>query len=194
MPPARLLFYFATAAGIGLSAYAIAVEPPPMWIAFGALFLYINICAWGVVLSRFSMFADVVTEGPSDARGVALTFDDGPDPQSTPQVLELLEAAGARATFFVIGKKAEAHPELIERIHDAGHTLGVHSYGHSRVYSLFSPGARPGRSRKGDRYPAPNDRRAPHAVSRPHRAREPGDESCCARARVEHRRLVGARR
>ncbi len=139
MPPARLLFYFATAGGLAMTVAAVAYEPPPLWVALSALFFYLNLCVWGVVLSRFSMFADVVTAGPKSARGVALTFDDGPDPASTPQILELLDAAGAKATFFVIGHKAEKHPELVEQIVERGHAVGIHSYSHSRLFSLFPP-------------------------------------------------------
>src|SRR5262245_65290978 len=93
-----------------------------------ALFAYVGLVTLGVVFSRFSMFADVITLGPRNARGVALTFDDGPDPRSTSAILDLLDEAGAKATFFVIGSKAEAHPELVRRIHDRGHAIGVHSY------------------------------------------------------------------
>lgn len=139
MPPARLLFYFATAGGIAMAVLSVAYQPPPLWVALSLLFLYINLCVWGVILSRFSMFADVVTMGPRDARGVAFTFDDGPDPASTPKVLDMLDAAGAKATFFVIGHKAKAHPEIVEQITERGHALGIHSYAHPRLFSLYSP-------------------------------------------------------
>jgi len=69
-------------------------------------------------------------------RGVALTFDDGPDPDFTPQVLDALAAAGAHATFFVVGKRAERHPELVRRIADEGHRLGSHSWSHREPGSL----------------------------------------------------------
>jgi peptidoglycan/xylan/chitin deacetylase (PgdA/CDA1 family) len=61
---------------------------------------------------------------------VALTFDDGPDPLHTPRLLDMLRDHGAKATFFVLGAKAEKHPELIKRIHDEGHQIGVHNYTH----------------------------------------------------------------
>lgn len=61
---------------------------------------------------------------------IALTFDDGPHPEFTPEVLDLLERYSVRATFFLIGKEALAHPELVARIRRAGHELASHSHTH----------------------------------------------------------------
>ncbi|OME23826.1 polysaccharide deacetylase family protein [Paenibacillus odorifer] len=60
----------------------------------------------------------------------ALTFDDGPDPRFTPLLLELLKRYDAKATFFVVGSNAERYPDLIQRIHDEGHLIGIHNYVH----------------------------------------------------------------
>ncbi|MET3210118.1 UNVERIFIED_CONTAM: peptidoglycan/xylan/chitin deacetylase (PgdA/CDA1 family) [Paenibacillus sp. PvR008] len=60
----------------------------------------------------------------------ALTFDDGPDPVYTPQLLDLLKRFDAKATFFVVGMHAEKHPELLKRMHDEGHLIGIHNYVH----------------------------------------------------------------
>jgi cellulose synthase/poly-beta-1,6-N-acetylglucosamine synthase-like glycosyltransferase/peptidoglycan/xylan/chitin deacetylase (PgdA/CDA1 family) len=64
------------------------------------------------------------------ARTIALTFDDGPDPQWTPAVLDVLRRHGARATFFVVGAHVLDHPELVRRIRAEGHELGVHTFSH----------------------------------------------------------------
>ena len=65
------------------------------------------------------------------ARHVAcLTFDDGPDPDSTPEVLRALESRGVHATFFVLGQRAERHPEQIEAIRAAGHEIAEHGFAH----------------------------------------------------------------
>ncbi|MCF8369900.1 MAG: polysaccharide deacetylase family protein [Bacteroidales bacterium] len=61
---------------------------------------------------------------------VFLTFDDGPDPEVTPQVLELLDKFKAKATFFCVGQKAEKHPEIVKNIISMGHSIGNHSYNH----------------------------------------------------------------
>ncbi len=68
---------------------------------------------------------------------VALTFDDGPHPEFTPKALALLDTYGAKATFFCIGKNAEAHPELVKNIVASGHTLGNHTYSHSPDFGFF---------------------------------------------------------
>jgi peptidoglycan/xylan/chitin deacetylase (PgdA/CDA1 family) len=67
---------------------------------------------------------------------VALTFDDGPDPAWTPRVLDALQAADARATFFVIAPRAAAHPALLERMHLGGHTVELHCDRHVRHTEL----------------------------------------------------------
>jgi peptidoglycan/xylan/chitin deacetylase (PgdA/CDA1 family) len=64
--------------------------------------------------------------------GVALTFDDGPDPRGTPAVLDALARARAAATFFVLGERVEREPELLERVISAGHDVQVHGYAHLR--------------------------------------------------------------
>ncbi|WP_281885525.1 polysaccharide deacetylase family protein [Paenibacillus sp. YYML68] len=81
------------------------------------------------VLSRiFSL--GVFRRGQAGHQEVAFTFDDGPDPVYTPLLLDMLKERGVRATFFVLGSKAEKHPELIERMHREGHLIGVHNYRH----------------------------------------------------------------
>ncbi len=69
---------------------------------------------------------------------VALTFDDGPDPETTPRLLDVLGAAGAQATFFVVGKAARAHPEIVGRARDEGHCVANHSWDHSSMPLLTS--------------------------------------------------------
>jgi peptidoglycan-N-acetylglucosamine deacetylase len=61
---------------------------------------------------------------------VALTFDDGPDPESTPAVLAVLDKYGARATFFMIGELAEKHPQIVRAAAAAGHAIANHSWSH----------------------------------------------------------------
>jgi peptidoglycan-N-acetylglucosamine deacetylase len=74
--------------------------------------------------------------GQAARNAVYLTFDDGPDPSVTPEVLALLRDFGARATFFLIGEKAIEHRALAARIAAEGHLLGNHSFTHRRLTSL----------------------------------------------------------
>jgi peptidoglycan-N-acetylglucosamine deacetylase len=75
-------------------------------------------------------FGPVITRFKSDDRAVWLTIDDGPDPLTTPGILELLERYKAKATFFLIGEKIEKYPELTRSIVEAGHTIGNHTQSH----------------------------------------------------------------
>jgi peptidoglycan/xylan/chitin deacetylase (PgdA/CDA1 family) len=63
----------------------------------------------------------------------ALTFDDGPDPRTTPIILDVLKKHGVHASFFVVGSKVLKHADLIRRIHQEGHDLGNHTYSHARI-------------------------------------------------------------
>ena len=67
---------------------------------------------------------------------VALTFDDGPDPEYTPRLLGILEKYQARATFFMTGEAAEAHPQIVRRVAQAGHAIGNHSWNHPSFPSI----------------------------------------------------------
>lgn len=67
---------------------------------------------------------------------IVLTFDDGPASGSTPQILDILARECVQATFFMIGKRAEAEPQLVARVRDGGHTIGSHSYSHRNLDTL----------------------------------------------------------
>jgi peptidoglycan/xylan/chitin deacetylase (PgdA/CDA1 family) len=138
MPPARALLYASTLAVLVVAARAVLGRPPPLSVAVLACAAYGALVLAGVLAIRLRMFTDAVTRGPEGARGFALTFDDGPDPATTPRVLDALDAANARATFFVIARKAEAHPEVVREIARRGHAVGLHSYAHARTFSLRS--------------------------------------------------------
>ncbi len=70
--------------------------------------------------------------------GVALTFDDGPHPEGTPAVLDLLERAGARATFFMVGEQVDRRPALAAEVASRGHLVALHAYRH-RLHMRMSP-------------------------------------------------------
>jgi peptidoglycan/xylan/chitin deacetylase (PgdA/CDA1 family) len=136
VPPARVVLYAASLGLVLLTARSLVMGPPSVVVALGVLLAYVALILLGVLRLRLRMFVDAIVQGPYLARGVALTFDDGPDPKTTPMVLDALDAAGAKATFFVIAKKAEAHPEILADIVRRGHEIGLHAYEHDRLFSL----------------------------------------------------------
>jgi peptidoglycan-N-acetylglucosamine deacetylase len=106
--------------------------------ALVALLLLLGGGAWRLHKSRsVQLFGELVTAVETTDRVVALTFDDGPGAH-TDSILDLLREAGAVATFFVVGRSLERHPELARRIVEEGHELGNHSYSH-RALVLVSP-------------------------------------------------------
>lgn len=90
--------------------------------------------AYGTLRPNCRWFGPVLTGfAPQTAGEVWLTIDDGPDPEDTPRLLDRLDAAGARATFFVRGDRARAHPGLIAEIVRRGHGLGNHTLTHPQA-------------------------------------------------------------
>lgn len=77
-----------------------------------------------------SLFLEVKTHVPSQLNEVYLTFDDGPHPEITPWVLDVLDQYQAKATFFCLGKNVEKYPSVYEQILKKGHSVGNHSYSH----------------------------------------------------------------
>lgn len=73
---------------------------------------------------------------------IYLTFDDGPDPEWTPRVLDALEQAKAKATFFAVGQQAQRLPDLMRRVHDAGHAVGNHTFSHRHPWFMSQQAAR----------------------------------------------------
>lgn len=72
-------------------------------------------------------------------RCVALTFDDGPDPVDTPKLLDLLREKGVKATFFVVGKRADQHPEIVRRAWAEGHLIANHTWSHHPLFCFLLP-------------------------------------------------------
>lgn len=72
----------------------------------------------------------IVRHGSNEEKIIALTFDDGPHPQYTPDILDLLDKYNIKSTFFVLGQFAEQHPDIIKRQSEEGHEIGNHTYSH----------------------------------------------------------------
>jgi peptidoglycan/xylan/chitin deacetylase (PgdA/CDA1 family) len=92
----------------------------------------------GVSFPQLQFFGRSLCRVSTNEKAAALTFDDGPDPRTTPALLDLLAKRGVRATFFCIGKNAARHPDLVRRIVAEGHRIENHSYAHDWRTNLFS--------------------------------------------------------
>lgn len=100
------------------------------------LALFLLFCLVAPFISGFGFFLPMISRGNPVNRQVALTFDDGPSPLSTLILLDLLARHKLTATFFVVGEKAAAHPELIAAILEQGHSIGNHSLRHDLFLML----------------------------------------------------------
>ncbi|HET6412986.1 MAG TPA: polysaccharide deacetylase family protein [Anaeromyxobacter sp.] len=130
----RLLFphtlsrmHLAAAAAAVATLLLLAVRPelwpvPPLALLFAV--------AAAPYFPGWAFFLPIATHGPRSRPEVALTFDDGPDPRTLFSLLALLAGEGALATFFVVGRRAAAHPEAVRAILSAGHEIGNHSDTH----------------------------------------------------------------
>jgi peptidoglycan/xylan/chitin deacetylase (PgdA/CDA1 family) len=127
---------------VHLAALIAIVADDRLWPwSVGAVVVNHVLLAAGGLLPRSRLLGPNWTR-LSDARGqVALTIDDGPDPQVTPAVLDLLARHRVRATFFCIGERIARHPELARRITREGHEIGNHTAHHPYGFSLFGPAA-----------------------------------------------------
>lgn len=89
-------------------------------------------CAYAAMWPASRIFGNTLI-APRNAGELALTFDDGPNPAWTPRLLDILSEHGVRATFFVLGGHAQAVPELVRQIAEAGHLIGNHSWSHPNL-------------------------------------------------------------
>ena len=110
--------------------YALLLFFVPAWAPL-PLIIFVLISFIAPIFPQCSYYLPIISKGRKGSQAVALTFDDGPDPEVTPRLLDLLARHAVKATFFVTGINTERHPELIRAILAHGHTLGNHSYHHS---------------------------------------------------------------
>jgi peptidoglycan/xylan/chitin deacetylase (PgdA/CDA1 family) len=89
---------------------------------------------WACATPSSTFFRPVLIRGPQQSKHIALTFDDGPSPPYTEQILAILREHQVPATFFVCGSNVEKHPDLLRRIVAEGHEVGNHTYSHPFVF------------------------------------------------------------
>jgi peptidoglycan/xylan/chitin deacetylase (PgdA/CDA1 family) len=123
--------------GAGLSLLAAA---PQLWPqVLGAVVLNHAVLTCGMH-PRSAMLGRNLTRLPMEREGrVVLTFDDGPNPEVTPRVLDILDTHGAKASFFVVGRRAEQHPALLREMLRRGHGIENHTYRHPHGFACMGP-------------------------------------------------------
>lgn len=126
---------------LGVHALAGVGLLTPAWpLSLGALAANHALIAATGLWPRSHWLGPNLTHLPRQRPEVALTIDDGPNPQVTPAVLDLLDTLQAKATFFCIGEHVRQHPELAREIVRRGHALGNHSQRHRHHFSVMGPG------------------------------------------------------
>lgn len=108
------------------------------WVIVILLLGVLAALVWASADIGSGVYLKALCRAESADRVVALTFDDGPDEDYTPRVLDLLKRYDVRATFFVVGEQARQNPELIHRMVAEGHTVAGHSYYHLPQSTLWS--------------------------------------------------------
>ncbi len=138
----------------------------------GAVVFAIVVTAVGCFSPNAAVFGRVVSGERISTQAMALTFDDGPSPDTTPKILDALATAGMRATFFILGKHAQFHPELVSRIANEGHEVASHGWSHG-ILVFATPKAVARELAETDRVlasagaPRPRLFRAPHGFRSP---------------------------
>lgn len=128
--------------GVHAAAAALVLTVPPAWPwALGSVVLNHAVLTCAGLWPRGSLLGPNLHRLPPTGRNeVALTFDDGPDAEITPVVLDILDRYGASASFFCIGNRAEAHPGLVREIVRRGHSVENHSNRHPNRFAAMSFG------------------------------------------------------
>lgn len=129
--------------GVHVAAPVVWVFSPYYWPwIVGVLVLNHTVLTMATLLPRSSLLGPNLSRLPAESAArseVALTFDDGPDPDVTPKVLDILEQSGARATFFCVGSRATSHPGIVAEIARRGHLVENHSLLHSNSFAFWGP-------------------------------------------------------
>ncbi|MDN5331497.1 MAG: peptidoglycan-N-acetylglucosamine deacetylase [Tepidanaerobacteraceae bacterium] len=113
-------------------------------VAFASLLIFLILLFYfnKYVYKGFGAQRDIIRRGPEHFKYVAITFDDGPDPVYTPEILDILKEKDVPATFFLIGKNVEQYPEIARRMVKEGHSIGNHTYSHRSLIPLAAAATR----------------------------------------------------
>jgi peptidoglycan-N-acetylglucosamine deacetylase len=104
----------------------------------GLLIVYVSVLFCGAYFIQWNFFLPSIHSAKTHEKQVSITFDDGPDPEKTSAILDVLKEHHTETAFFCIGKKMVGNDRLLVRIVKEGHMIGNHSYSHHAVFDLFS--------------------------------------------------------
>jgi peptidoglycan-N-acetylglucosamine deacetylase len=130
-------FLFTVIAAVG--AWVLLHGAIRWWMVNSVLLAHVILIICGVAFIRMQLYVPAFCHGDRAAKEIALTFDDGPDPEITPALLKLLKEENVTATFFLVGRRVSDHPELARRIAEDGHLVGNHTYLHQWWTNLMLP-------------------------------------------------------
>ena len=106
------------------------------WIIVATVICLTLFLVWASADIGSNIYLKALCKGKTDERLITLTFDDGPNKEMTPKVLDVLKENNIKATFFLIGKNVEQHPDIVKRIIDEGHIIANHTYSHSGIFPM----------------------------------------------------------
>src|SRR6056297_3086186 len=102
------------------------------------LFLLLSFAVYASANVCSQIYVKTLCKGKGKEKHIAISFDDGPHPEITPQIHQLLKEHAVPATFFCKGSLVKAHPEIVKAANDAGHIIGNHSYKHGWNFGFLS--------------------------------------------------------
>jgi len=128
----RKLFHLYILSGIA----GLLLKLFTIWVFIAGLFLFLIVILFGVFNLKLSFFMPVFYRGDPGKKQLLLTFDDGPDPQYTIGILNILRRYGIKAVFFCVGEKAKKYPDIIQEVVSGGHVIGNHTWSHNWKFTF----------------------------------------------------------
>jgi peptidoglycan-N-acetylglucosamine deacetylase len=130
----NIIFILLLAALIGYDVYYHL----PFYVYIIAVIAYSLLLFWGSYYVGSNFYFNIICSAKTNKKQIAISFDDGPAHEFTPQILQLLKQHNVPAAFFCIGKRVQENENLFKQVHEAGHIIGNHSYSHAMWFDLFS--------------------------------------------------------
>lgn len=109
----------------------------PFYMFIILFVVYLVMLVYGSYNVRSNFYVKTVSSVRTHQKQIAISFDDGPAPAYTPEILRILREHDVKAAFFCIGKKVEEHQSILKQVHEEGHIIGNHSYSHDMWFDLF---------------------------------------------------------